>query len=217
MLKRTSLLFLIFLIFIGTVSGQISEVRKTSQCQLFYVTKSDLSKFKVDGQPIQSLSYSVNQVLKKSFDFVNTLDHYTLGFASAITLGLLLKKAVSLEDIKPNAWNEVTLNGRLLYRDSPFTLLPVRAAKIKISFEKNNETLLTGSQGEYAGFFYKWISYDRFRLFPNPIFERKQKNIKTIDIPFDVEIESKFCHASMKITKLPLEPITFIMSDPNQF
>jgi hypothetical protein len=195
------------------------------QCDLFYVTKSDLSRFRATGTPISSLSRSVNKVLKTSFDFANMLDQYTLGIASAVTLGTLLGTTASLEDIKPNAWNEVVLTGNLVYRDSPFTVIPVKAAKLDIQYEKKIKTLTTGAKGEYSGFFHEWVPFTRFRLIPNPVgigidptlqgegaIQGNERLVKTMDIPMKITVRSKVCQASTTLTRLPMEPITFIMT-----
>lgn len=211
-MKQASVFVVVFLLISSQAMAIKTSQKKIPNCQLSYVTKSDLSNFRVKGTPIRSLSHSVNEVLKKSFDFVNKLDHYTLGIASAVTLSGLLNTNASLENIKPNAWNEVTLSGALVYRDTPFSLLPVKAAKMDIEFEKKKETLVTGTKGEYSGYFYKWVPYTRFRLFPTPTIEFNQRIIKTLDAPFKINVRSGVCKGSTTITKLPLEPITFILS-----
>ncbi len=209
--------FLGCILFLASPAFSASEPQTVPSCDLFYITRSDLAQFKVSGQPISTLSRSINNLLKSSFDFANKLDHYTMGLASTITLSAFLNTSASLEDIKPNTWNKVTLDGSLVYRDTPFSLIPVRAAKMKISFEDKSETLVTGAQGEYSGLFYNWIPYYRFRLFPAPIFERRERLIKTMDVPFKIQVTSKVCHGSTSIRKLPLEPITFILSPKSAY
>ncbi len=184
----------------------------SSQCELSYITKDQVSQFKFNRKPIQSLTDSINEGLKKSFHYINTLDYYTLGLASSLTLSHFLSSKLSLEDIKPNQWNQLTMKGHLVYRDSPFTFIPVRAAKIKVQSEDKYDILTTGAKGEYSGYFYKWVSYERFRLLPFPIFEFKSKVIKTLNVPVKIQIDSKFCKASTTIHRIPTEPITFVLS-----
>jgi hypothetical protein len=206
------------LLSLSLASAQDKEAAKPvppKVCQLSYLTRTDLSEFRSQGTPIRTASSSINKILKTSFDFVNSLDRYTLGLVSAVTLGSVLSSAHSLEDIKPNEWNRAELSGALVYRDQPFSVTPLRGTKVKFTSEEGERhsfQLTTGTQGEFTGHFHEWISYTRLRLFPTLIFERKQKLQTQLKIPVTIEVESPICHASTRLMALPLEPMTLILS-----
>ncbi|MCC7405478.1 MAG: hypothetical protein IT288_13855 [Bdellovibrionales bacterium] len=199
----------------STEAAETAKVKPQKVCQLSYLTRTDLSEFRSQGTPIRTVSSSINKVLKTSFDLVNSLDRYTLGLVSAVTLGSVLSTAHSLEDIKPNEWNRAELTGVLVFRDQPFSVTPLRGTKVSFiseEGERHSFQLTTGTQGEFTGHFHEWISYTRLRLFPALIFERKQKLQTQLKIPITIEVDSPLCHASTRLMALPLEPMTLILS-----
>jgi hypothetical protein len=176
-----------------------------SDCQLFYATRSQLQNVRTSQEDIRSLSRALNDALKTSFEFLNKVDKATLGLASAILLGV-----PSLESIKPTEWSKVQVTGSLLFQDAPFSIVPIRGAKMIFEADGNKQELVTGTKGEFAGHFYELVPYKRLRLFPAVIFETGNKLQPTLKVPIKVTVESKTCSGSFTVDHVPLEPVSVI-------
>lgn len=174
-------------------------------CKIFYATKSELNQARTSQEDIRSLSRSLNNAIKTSFDFLNKIDRMTLGFASAILL-----KGNSLEDLQPSQWNKIQVTGTLLFQDQPFNVVPLRGAKLTFSADGKTQELTTGTQGEFAGYFYELVPYTRIRLFPGLTITRRDQVQPTLNVPLTMKVESKICTAQTTIDHVPLEPVSVI-------
>lgn len=176
-------------------------------CHLYYASKGDLEGVKLRNQEVRSLSRSINQALKTSFEFANKIDHYTFGLVSAALFGS------SLEDLKPVEWDKFTVTGRLIHQNTAFDAVPLRGATLTFSFEDNRSQVTTAMNGEFTESFHKIVPYTRLRLFPAPVLEFKEKYVRTAKIPVTVRVDSKVCKAETRLTEVPIEPLLFIVSD----
>lgn len=150
----------------------------------------------------------MNAALKSSFEFLDKVDKMTLGIVSAALL-----KGHSFDQIRPNEWSQLQVTGTLLYQDQPFNVVPIRGASMTFSADKKEHKLTSGTQGEFAGFFYELVPYERLRLIPGGIvFEKGEKYQPTLKIPISVTVESGVCSGSFTIDPAPLEPISVIAS-----
>ncbi len=186
----------------------LSPSISVAECRLFYASKSDLEAVKAHHSDISTLSSGINAVLKKSFDFLKVLDHYTMGIVS----GIILRDSHSLDDIEPNQWNQLQVVGSLIYQDSPINATPLRGTKLIFEHGNTKVETSTGADGEFAEYFYRLVPYRSIRLFPAPLFNFGQKYQKTVKIPLHVRVESKVCTAETTLTETPLEPIVLIAS-----
>lgn len=80
-----------------------------------------------------------------------------------------------------------------------------------IKAEEKSETLITGQQGEFAGYYSKWIPYTRLRATPAPVLEFIEKQQPLLKIPMLIKIQSNICEAEAEMTKMPIDSVTFIM------
>lgn len=176
-----------------------------ADCEIFYATKSQLKGMRSSQEDIRTLSRGINDALKSSFDFLNKIDKATFGIPSAILLGV-----PSLESIKPAEWDKVQVTGSLLFQDQPFSITPIRGAKMIFEADGKKQELITGMSGEFAGFFYELVPYTRLRLFPAAIFEFGAHQQPTLKVPIKIHIESKTCTGTFTIDHLPLEPVSVI-------
>lgn len=190
---------LVFLLVFSSRAG-------AAECRLYYTSRAQVENLKRNNAEIKNLSASVNTVLKKSFDVLNTIDKATLGLASAIATN----GRASFEQIKPVDWEKLNLVGTVIYQDSPFSGVPLKGAKLTFSEGETSRTISTGTRGEFAEYFYKIVPYTRLRLFPAPILEFGTESKKSINIPITVKLESKVCTAETKIPEVPLDSFVLV-------
>lgn len=176
-----------------------------SECKIFLVTKSELNQVRTAQADIRSLSRTLNLALKSSVDFLNKVDRMTYGLASAVLLG-----GHTLESIQPVEWNKLQVTGSLLFQDQPFNVVPLRGAKMVFSNGEKSVDLITGTHGEFAGYFFELVPYSRIRLFPGLILERREGFKPTLKMPLTISVESKTCIAKTVIEHVPLEPVSVI-------
>jgi len=177
----------------------------TESCELYHVSRSELKQVEQGHSEIQNLGKGINLAIKKSFDVLNTIDHATFGLVSAFLLGDL-----SLENIQPVEWNKAKLVGALVFQDQPFSLTPLRGVKMTVSDGRKKWNLSTGTQGEFSLHLFELVSYKRIRLFPHLIVENGTRYKESISVPVTLTIDSKLCHATLKMNEIPFEPITLI-------
>lgn len=176
-----------------------------ADCRLFYATRSDLENRRSSQEDIQSLGRVLNDAIKASYDFLEKIDRATLGLVSTVLVGR------SLENIRPTEWDKIQITGSLLYRDQPFNIVPIRGAELTFEANGKKQQLVTGTRGEFAGYFYELVSYTQFRLFPHPTIEVINKQKPTLNIPIHVSVSSKVCNGSFTVDRVPLEPISIII------
>lgn len=181
-------------------------------CQLYTATRGDLVQIKETNEDLRSLSRSVNEALKSSYELLNKVDHATYGLASAYLLN-----GVNLDLIEPNEWNKARFVGALVYQDQPFSLTSLKGVEVKITDQKKKTwTLTTGSQGEFSMHFYELVPYQRIRLFPGLIIDHGKKFKKTIKVPITIEVNSSFCKSKITLEELPIEPVTLIATSKKE-
>jgi hypothetical protein len=190
--------YLFFVLFISSAQA--------ADCKLYYTSRAQVENLRRSNTEIKELSASVNTVLKKSFDILNTIDKATLGLASSI----VTNGKASFEQIKPLDWEKLNLVGTVIYQDSPFSGVPLKGAKVTFSEGETLRTVSTGTRGEFAEYFYKIVPYTRLRLFPAPIIEFGSESKKSINVPIKVKLESKVCTAETTITEVPLDSFVLI-------
>lgn len=178
-----------------------------AKCEVFYATRSQIKGISKAQQDIATLSSALNAALKSSFSLVNTVDHFLLGIPSAVLL-----RGPSLDDIKPTEWDKLKIQGSLVYRDQPFSVVPIRGATLEFSSKDRSYSTVSGTQGEFAALFYELVPYSRLRLFPATLTFRDQYVI-SLKMPIDVHVKSKVCDARFKLTEVALEPVSLIAVD----
>ncbi len=196
--------YLFFVLFVSAAHA--------SDCKLYYTSRAQVENLKRHNAEIKELSASVNTVLRKSFDVLNTIDKATLGLASAI----VTNGKASFEQIKPVDWEKLNLVGTVIYQDSPFSGVPLKGAKLTISEREVSRTITTGTRGEFAEYFYKIVPYARLRLFPSPIIEFGSESKKSINVPITIKLESKTCTAEVKITEIPLDSFVLVATKTSE-
>jgi hypothetical protein len=177
-----------------------------ADCKLFYASQKQIEDLKYSNQEIKNLSAGLNKVLKASYNVLSKIDRASLGLISAVATN----GKVSFEDIKPTEWEKMNLVGRVIYQESDLVTVPIRGAKVTFSEGETSRTITTGTDGEFAEYFYKIVPYTRLRLFPAPIIEIGKESKKTINVPIDVKLESKTCSARTRILEVPLDSFVLV-------
>jgi hypothetical protein len=177
----------------------------SSECKLYYTSQKQVQELKSHDQDIASLSSSVNEVLKASFNILNKIDHATLGLASLIATN----GRGSFEDFKPSEWDKLNLVGNLIYQESAFVGVPLKGVKLTFSENENARTITTGAYGEFSENFSKIVPYSRLRLFPL-IWEMREKSVPSVKVPIKVKLESKVCNAETTIQSVPIGQLVLI-------
>ncbi|MEM7645342.1 MAG: hypothetical protein AAF203_00410 [Pseudomonadota bacterium] len=222
---------LVFMLFVLS-----SHFTLAVDCQISYATKSDLSSRSFKSGEISTLSAEVNQALKLSFDFAEKVDEYTFGLAS-LAANLFLDPAtnsgsrdpvtngtnppslgynssfVFISDLKPSKWNELTMQGSVLFKNDTFHVTPLRGVKVIFSNGKKKQVATTGSKGEYVEHFSSLIPASRLNLYNKARINFISQNKIIMKLPINVTIQSKQCEKTIKFTEFPLEPIIFFVTN----